>query len=299
MAHLPGVISIEPFRAVPARLRFGHLSRRLGVTGLPREALLNRLLDDQARPVGLPPNGLLISAKLAEILGAKPGDRILLEIQEGRRPVCEVVIHGTITDFSGVAAYMEINALRDLIREGDTVSGAHLAVDTAQWSRFLEKVKESPRIANLRMTDATRASFQKSTGEMIGKIQGIYFTFAIIVSFGVVYNSARIALSERGRDLATLRVIGFTHREVAGVLIGELAMLTLVALPVGLFIGSQLAAAIIATASSETVRLPLMLTARTYATAVLVVLISSTVSFAVVSRRLHKLDLLGVLKAKD
>ncbi len=299
MRNLPGVISAEPFRAVPARLRFGHRSRRLGVTGLPRDAMLVRLLDANAHAIELPPDGLLMSAKLAEILGAKPGDTIRLEVQEGRRPVREAILAGTITDYSGVSAYMEIDALRRLMREGGTVSGAQLTVDTNRWAEFLAKVKEAPRIANVGIKEAVRASFRKSTGDMIGMITTIYFTFAIIVSFGVVYNSARIALSERSRDLATLRVIGFTHREVAAVLIGELALLTLAALPLGLLIGSGLAKMIIATASSESVRLPLVLTAKSYAWAVIVVLLSSSLSFALVSRRIHHLDLLGVLKAKE
>jgi putative ABC transport system permease protein len=299
MRSLPGVMIAEPFRAVPARLRFGHHYRRLGVTGLPREALLNRLLDDKERPVELPLDGLLVSAKLAEILGAKVGDRIILEIQEGRRPVLEATIQGTITDYAGIAAYMEIDALLRLMREGGTISGARLAIDGNRWNEFLAKVKEAPRVASLGIKEAVRASFKKSTGEMIGMITTIYFAFAIIVSFGVVYNSARISLSERSRDLATLRVIGFTHREVVGVMIGELALLTLIALPVGLWIGSQLANGIIETASTETVRLPLVLSTRTYALAVLVVLASSCLSFAVVSRRLHQLDLLGVLKARE
>lgn len=299
MRNLPGVISAEEFRTVPARLRFGQRSRRLGVTGLPRDAMLHRLLDANAHAVELPPDGLLISAKLAEILGAKPGDTIRLEVQEGRRPIREAILAGTITDYAGVQAYMEIGALRRLMREGGTVSGAHLTVDTNRWEDFLAKVKEAPRIANLGIKEAVRASFKKSTGDMIGMITTIYFTFAVIVSFGVVYNSARIALSERSRDLATLRVIGFTHREVAAVLIGELALLTVAALPAGLFIGTQLASMIVHTASTESVRLPLMLTAKSYAAAVIVVLLSSSMSFALVSRRLHNLDLLSVLKARE
>lgn len=299
MRNLPGVMHAEAFRSVPARLRFGHRSRRVAITGMSRESTLRRLLDANAQAVELPPSGLLISAKLAEVLGARPGDKILLEIQEGRRPVREAVIHGTITDYAGMAAYMEVNALRRLMREGETVSGAHLTVDAAQWPAFLEKVKEAPAVATLTIKNALRASFQKSTGEMIGMITTIYFSFAIIVSFGVVYNSARISLSERSRDLATLRVMGFTDREVAGVMIGELAILTLAALPVGLVIGSFLARAIVATASTESVRLPLVLTPFTYTSAVLVVLISSALSFTLVSHRLRKLDLLSVLKARD
>ncbi len=299
LGHLPGVMSAEPFRSVPARLRFGHHSRRLAITGLPRDARLNRLLDEHARPVELPSDGLLLSAKLAEILGCKPGDTLRLEVQEGRRPVREAVVQGLITDYTGVAAYMEIEALRRLMREGGTVSGAHLSVDTAHWKSFLAEVKEAPRIASLGIKEAVRASFLKSTGDMIGTITAIYFTFAIIVSFGVVYNSARIALSERSRDLATLRVMGFSHREVAAVLIGELALLTLLALPAGLWIGTQLATFIVTAASTETIRMPLILTTKSYASAVIVVLTSATLSFAVVSRRLHQLDLLGVLKARE
>jgi putative ABC transport system permease protein len=296
---LPGVMIAEPFRTVPARLRFGHHSRRLSVTGLPRDAYLNRLLDDRERAVELPPDGLLVSAKLAEILGAKVGDRIILEVQEGRRPRLEATIQGTITDYAGIYAYMEINSLRRLMREGGTVSGAYLTVDTNHWDDFLARVKEAPRVAGVFIKEAVRGSFKKSTGEMIGMVTMIYFTFAIIVSFGVVYNSARIALSERSRDLATLRVIGFTRREVAAVMLSELAILTVAAIPAGLWIGSQLAAAIVHTASTESVRLPLILTPHNYAMSIVVVLCSSALSFAVVSRRLAQLDLLGVLKARD
>ena len=146
---------------------------------------------------------------------------------------------------------------------------------------------------------AARESFDRTMGEMMGIIQGIYFTFSIIVSFGVIYNGARIALSERTRDLATLRVLGFTQREVGSVLIGELALLTLLALAPGLLIGSQLARALVESASTETTRIPLMLTSRSYATAALIVILSSGFSFAMVSRRLRKLDLLGVLKARE
>jgi putative ABC transport system permease protein len=299
LRHLPGVVLAEPFRSVPARIRFGHKSRRLGVTGLPRNTTLNRVLDGHAEPISLPPDGLLVSAKLAEMLGAQPGDRMILEVQEGRRPTREATIQGLITDYAGIAAYMEIDALRRLMREGGTVSGAYLAVDSAKWNEFLQMVKEAPRVATLAIKSAVRQSFRKSTAEMIGLIQMLYFSFSIVVAFGVVYNSARIALSERSRDLATLRVVGFTHREVAAVLIGELALLTLIALPIGLGIGSFLAQAIVSTASTETVRLPLVLTSRTYATAILIVLASSTLSFVVVSGRLRHLDLLSVLKARE
>jgi len=284
---------------VPARLHFGHRSHRLAVTGVSPGTLLNRALDEHGNPIPVPPDGLLISRKLSEMLGANPGDPLLMEVQEGRRPSRTVSVHGLITDYTGLAAYMDIDALRRLMQEGSTVSGAHLSIDAGKWEEFLAKVKEVPRIANLGITSALQQSFRKTTAESITLIQGIYFTFSVIVAFGVVYNSARIALSERSRDLATLRVVGFTNREVAGVMIGELVMLTVVAIPAGLWIGGRLSNFIVQAASTETIRLPLILTHETYATAILIVLLSAGVSFYVVSRRIRNLDLLGVLKASE
>lgn len=299
LLHLPGVLQVDPLRRVAARIRYGLHSRRLGVTGVWEDADLGLLLDERARPVSIAREGLMVSAKLAEIFGVKPGDWLELEIQEGRRPRQWVELAGVISDYAGVSAYMEMGALHRLMREGGTLNGAHLRVDASQGEAFWKRVRESPRIASAIVKEAVRASFRKSTGEMVGTIQMIYFAFATLVAFGVVYNSARIALSERGRELATLRVMGFTHREVLRLFIGELAVLTVAALPFGLVLGSFFARLIVRTASTETVRLPLELTAHNYATAVTIVLLSSAFSCAVVAFRLRHLDLLGVLKSAE
>ena len=299
LRSMPGVLSAEPFRNVASRIRFGHRDRRIAITGLPKDARLNRLLDINGKPVAPPLSGLMLSSKLAEVLGVQPGETLRIEVQEGHRPVFDILVAGTITDFTGIGAYMDIDVLRRLMREGRSVSGAYLAVDPVYWNEFLTEVKEAPRIGTITTTQAAIESFDQTIGNMMGIVQAIYFSFAVIVAFGVVYNGARIALSERTRDLATLRVLGFTQLEVASVLIGELALLTLLALLPGLWIGSQLAQVLVESASTETTRIPLMLTSRTYATAVMIVLISSGMSFAMVSRRIVKLDLLGVLKARD
>ncbi len=299
MQHLPGVIRAEPFRMVSARLRSGHRDRRVSITGLPPGARLNRLLDEHGRPVPLPITGLLLSAKLAEVLDLKVGDSVRIEVQEGQRPVLDAVVGGTITDYAGLGAYMEIGALRRLMREGPTVSGAHLRIDAAHRDELFAEVKETPRIGVITMTQDARESFDRTTGEMLGLVQALYFGFAAVVSFGIVYNGARVALSERTRDLATLRVLGFTRREVAGVLIGELAVLTLAALGPGLLIGTKLAQVLLASTSTETIRMPVVLTSQSYATAMLIVLCSSGLSFWVVSRRIRNLDLLSVLKASE
>jgi len=299
LEQLPGVQRAEQVRAVQARIHHGHHSRKLSIMGLPRDADLNRLLDEQRRLIVLPEEGIVMSAKLGEILGARIGDVVQIEALEGQRATRDVAIRGFMRDFAGVSAFMNIDALHRLMREGDTISGAYLAVDQAQWSEFMREVKDTPRVAITLVKQDQLDSFRSTTGQSIGIIRKLYLVLAIIVAFGVVYNSARIALSERSRDLATLRVIGFTQREIAGVLLGELILLIVVALPAGLLFGKGLATFVINAISTETVRMPLQISLYTYTMAVVVVLLASCASFAVVSRMLGKLDMVSVLKARD
>jgi putative ABC transport system permease protein len=299
LEHLPGVIRAEPIRSVPARLRFGHRHSKLSVTGIAPGANLNRLLDDQGHAIALPEEGLVMSAKLAEIIGAHIGDEVQVEVLEGRRPVLNIPIRGLVTDFAGVAAYMDISALRRLMKEGDTVNGAYLALDHLRWDEFMRELKDTPRAAVVMIKRDQLAAFRETTGKSIGIIRTLYFVLATIVAFGVVYNSARIALSERSRELATLRVVGFSLREVRRVLVGELAILVLAALPAGLLFGRGLALFIMSSFSTETVRLPIVINHSTYAIAILVVLTASILSFTLVSRMIAQLDMVGVLKARD
>lgn len=299
LEQLPGVQLAEPVRSVQARIHYGHHSRKLAVTGLPRDADLNRLMDAERRPIVLPEEGIVMSAQLGKIFGARIGDLVQVESLEGRRESIGVPIRGFLEDFAGISAFMDINALHRLMHEGDTVSGAYMTVDAACWTDFMRAVKDTPRIAITLVKQDQLESFRSTTGQSIGILRRLYLVLAVVVAFGVVYNSARIALSERSRDLATLRVIGFTQREVAGVLLGELLLLILTALPAGLFFGKGLATFIIASVSTETIRMPLVISVHTYTMAVLVVGAASCASFMVVGRMLRKLDMVGVLKARD
>lgn len=299
LEHLPGVRYAEPVRSVQARLRYGHRYRRMAVTGMPSSAQLNRLLDERGAPLTMPEDGVIMSEMLGQILGVKVGDELQMEVLEGKRPQRRVVVRALLTDYAGVAAYMDLEALRRLMQEGDTVNGAYLSVDEARWEEFMREIKATPRISIALVKREQLAAFRETIGQTIGILRSLYFSLAIIVAFGVVYNSARIALSERSRELATLRVVGFTQREVGAVLLGELSLLVLAALPLGLLFGRGLVVFIMSSFSTETVRMPLAVSPGTYSIAVMVVLTAAGCSFWVVSRMLHKLDMVGVLKARD
>ena len=190
--------------------------------------------------IQLPPDGLVVSPKLAEVLGARVGDELRVEILEGKRPVRTVRWSGWPEDFTGMAAYMDLRALNRLLGEGDVITGASFRIDSAHRAEFLRALKDIPRVSWVAIKESLRENFRQTTAASISLIQKIYLVFAIVVAFGVVYNNARISLAERARELATLRVIGFSQREVGAVLVTELVILALIAVPLGLLAGHRL-----------------------------------------------------------
>jgi putative ABC transport system permease protein len=222
-----------------------------------------------------------------------------VEFLEGKRTSHLVTLAGLADDFAGIAAYMDIHALNRLMGEGDLVTGATFKIDGSRRADFLRALKEIPRVSWVAIKESLRENFRQTTAASIGLIQMIYLAFATIVAFGVVYNNARISLAERARELATLRVIGFSQREVGGILVTELVILALIAVPLGLLVGTGFATAILRSVNTETVRLPLVLTSSNYSFAIAVVTIASALSALVVLRKLKHLNLVGALKAPE
>jgi len=299
LRQLPGVAQAEPFRSVPVELRAGARSRRLAVQGVAAGARLQRVVGADGRPISPPPRGLVLSKVLGDARGVGPGDDVAMRVLEGKRAELTVRVAGFSEDFAGISATADLESLNRLLGEGDRISGAFVTVAASSWDAFLKAVKETPAASRVVIKEAMRRSFRETTAQSIGLIQMIYLVFATTVAFGIVYNSAQISLSERQRELATLRVLGFGRGEVAGVLVAELVLLTLAALPLGLVIGSGFAKAILGTVNTETVRLPLVLTPANYAYAALVVAGATATSLWLACRRLDRLDLVGVLKARD
>ena len=300
LASLDGVMNLEPLRAVPARLRFGHRSRQTAITGLVADQELNRVIHSDLTEKSLPAHGLVLSRQMAQNIRVAPGDVLTVEVLEGARPVREVQVAAVVDEFLGTSAYMEIGALRDLMREGGVVTGAFLQVDASEVDRLLVRLKNTPSVAAVALKDAAAQAFRDTVQQNIGVIVFFNQIFSSVIAFGVVYNAARISLSERSWELASLRVIGFTKREIAYILLGEFALLTAIAIPVGLLLGYGLAWFTVETiGSNELYRIPLVVGNNTYGRAAISVLVATMFSSLVVWRKLNRLDLVGVLKTRD
>ena len=297
--RLPGVIAAEPTRAVPARLRAAQRSRIVSVQGLVSRPELNRVVDVRGGAMPLPPGGLVLSLKLAEVLGARVGDVVTMEVLDGRRPVASIPVVGIVEEYMGTSAYMEIEALRRLIKEGATLSGAFLKIDSSAADELYARLKDIPLVAGVSLKQSAIESFEKTLAETFYVMIFFNLLFSSVIAFGVVYNAARVSLSERSRELASLRVLGFTRGEISSILLGELAVVVLLAIPVGLTLGYVFAGALVAAFNTELYRFPLVVTPRTYGYAASAVLVAATLSGLAVRRRLDHLDLVAVLKTRE
>ena len=299
LRNVQGVEHAEGFRAVPAKIQFEHRFYRTSIQGIQPNSSLMRLLDTHLKPIELPQQGVIVTDYLAELLHIKPGDMLSIEVLEGNRPRVEVPVAATAKEYLGVNVYMQRDTLNRLLKEGDAISGAWLRVDTRYQNRVYAKLKDMPRVAGVVEQQAAIKSFNQTMEETI-----LFFTFITTllggsIAFGVVYNSMRIALSERNRELASLRVLGFQRSEVAYILLGELALLILVAIPLGMLIGYGLCAYLAFKFDTDLYRIPLVLGLNVYAFAGLVVIISSIVSAMMIWRNLAHLDMVAVLKTKE
>lgn len=296
---MPGVIACESYRAIPVRLRGDHHARRLGVVGIERSDGLFNLLDQDGVGVPIPPEGIVLSRTLANALRVAEGDHVRVEHLAGRRASGDVVVTGLADDFSGLAAYMDLEALGRLTGEPGVVGGAWLAVDPAQGAELHARLREAPRVVAVNLVSATREGFRETMGKNIGVFRAVLVGFASIIAVGVVYNSARIALAEQERELATLRVLGFSRAEVSVLQLGELGLLVLLAVPGGLLLGYGLAALTSHATASELVRIPFIVSSRTFVVAATVIVASAAISGLLVRRRLDRIDLVSALKAAE
>ncbi len=297
--HLPGVLLVEPFRSVPARLRYMHRSKRVGILGLESTGQLRRLVNRQLQTVEMPPGGLLLSAKLAQLLGVVPGDAVTVEVLEGERPVRQVIVAGVVDELIGISVYMDIRALNRLMREGSTLSGAFLAVDSSVMPRLYSFLKRTPAVSGVAVREAMLDSFQQTIARSLRISTMALVAFACVIAVGMVYNGARISLSERGHELASLRVLGFTQSEIGWMLLGEQGFLALVSIPVGFLFGYGICALLTYAMETELYRMPLVISGATYGIAFLIVAAASVATGFLIFRRLRLLDLVAVLKTRE
>ncbi|MFW6050645.1 MAG: ABC transporter permease [Myxococcota bacterium] len=299
MGHMPGVLHAEGLRTVPVRMRSAHRERETMLLGYPDGGRLRLLLDEDARQVPLPVDGVVLTDMLAEILEVTPGDEVTLTTREGERDTHRVRVANVVSEMFGLQGHMRRASLERLLGQPPMVSSVLLSVDPHRMDDVRERLVEIPAVASVERKEAAFESFREQSAEMILTFTFVLAVFAAVIAVGVVYNNARVALSMRSRDLASLRVLGFTRGEISAILLGELAVQVLLAIPIGMVIGTWASHWIASIVDPENFRIPAIISSRTYAFAAVIALGSGLLSALMVRRRLDRLDLIGVLKTRE
>lgn len=299
LQSLPGVLHVEPFRDVPVKLSVGHRSRRVSLSGVTPGAQIHRLVDDRGLPLHVPPDGLVISSQLADMLHVRAGDPVQVEVLEGKRQSRQVMLVGRVGELVGIRAYMDQQALARLLGEGGNWSGAWLQVDTRGLDRLYATLKRMPAVNAVAVRQSVIDSFRKIMDESVRLSTSINVAFACIIAFGVAFNGMRIAYAERVQQLASLRVLGFTRAEVAWILLGEQFVLASLATPVGLAFGYGVCALLAKRLATDLYRLPLVIEPSTFAYAFIVTAVAVVASGAAVAWKIGSLDIVAVLKSRE
>jgi putative ABC transport system permease protein len=298
IASLPGVLVVEPFRSVPVRLRAGARERRTVLIGLDAQSQLRQIRGASGIRLTPPTHGILVSPILAALLDVKSGDRVTVEVLEGERPTSFVYVAGVTDEMVGTSVYMESGALDHLTGHAAT-SGAWLAVDPRHVSTLYATLKQRPAVSGVAVREVQLRSFEQTISESFNISLVTMLSFAIVIAFGIVYNSARVALSERGRELASLRVLGFTRGEVTSMLLGEQSVLAVASLPVAFLVGWTLCWLVSVRFDSDLFRIPIRIEATSYLVGIIVIVVAGILSAVAVHRRVGRLDLVEVLKTRE
>jgi putative ABC transport system permease protein len=299
LARLPAVTQVEAGRDVAVRFVNGHLHERGAIQGYAADPVLRRIVDVQGRATPPGAHGLVMTDRLADKLALRVGDRVTVEVLEGRRPTLQVTVSATVREMMGLNAYMERHALNRLLGEGDVASLYAVAVERGGEARLLASLKALPRVAGAFSKATLQRNMQEVSARNIRIMSTVMTVFASVIAVGVVYNNARIALAERTWELASLRVLGFTRGEVSALLLGEQALGIAVALPLGMLLGWALVYGIAGALASDQFFFPVVIRARTYAWAALCVLAAAVASALVVRRRIDRLDMVAALKTRE
>lgn len=299
MSAIEGVQDVEPVRFVPVILKNGRNTYRGEITGLSENARLFRAVDSDEKPIFMREDGIILSPGLARKLDLQPGQTLLADVREGSQPVLELPVVAIAETSLGSPAYMQIDALNRALSEPGRISGAFVKIDTAHADAIYRELKDMPAVAGVSLKEDSRSAFQRLIDEGAGSNRFIMFAVSAIITFGVVYNTARIAFAEQARDLAGMKVLGFSENEAAFVLFGELALVTLIAIPVGAAGGFGLSFLVTQAFSTDLYQIKMNTDAASYGVAMLTVVSSAIFSGWVVKRDLKRADLVAVLKSRD
>jgi putative ABC transport system permease protein len=296
---LPGVDYAEPVLGLVCDVRHGTQARRMSVTGLwPGRRLLTPMRED-LRAIAIPEDGVVLSRKLAEILGAGVGDRLELRPVRGRRETVAVPVRSVVDSFLGLDCYADLRYLSGLVGEYEAMNSVQMLVDPSRRNELYAALKQLPNIQSVSVRANARANIQDTLVRSLNFSLSILIGFAGVIALGSMLNAALIEIADRTRDIATFRVLGYDAGAIAGIFLRQAGILLVVGLVLAMPVAYVLVHLLALAYNTELFRLPVLIRPGTVLMSCAVMAVFAAVSQFVVYRQVRGLDWLEGIKIKE
>jgi len=296
---LPGVDYAEPALGLRCDLRHGRHARRLSITGFEPGHRLTTPVQSNLQPVEIPPDGLVMTNKLAEILGAKVGDRLSLTPVRGRRETVPVRLASTVDGFLGLECYADLRYLSRIVGEDQAVNSVQLAVNPVGRDDLFRSIKELPNAQGINVVENARKSIESTFVATMLAMIGMIVIFAGVIAFGSTLNNSLVEIGDRLRDVSTFRVLGYGPGQIAGIFFRQNLITFLLGLVLAFPIGYWMMVGLASAYDSELFRMPVIIHTGTVLWTAAIALGFVLIVQWFVYRRIKKLDWLEGIKVKE
>ena len=290
----------EPVLEYPFTMRAGWRKKDTVVTGLPAGAELKRLINVDGQEVAIESTGLVLSDKLARELAVGPGDTVLLKPLMGRiKKEKSVTVSRVAQQYLGSGAYMDIEALSRILDEPFVMNAVLLRTDEGSALEVKEHLKEIADIASVSFAEEVLQSLLSTLAQSMKMMNVTMLIFAGVIAFSIIYNVTSVALAERERELASLRVLGLTTAEVGRIMYYENFLLGAMGILAGIPVGYGISKWLITMYDTDLFRMPFYIENRTYIWCAVIIGIFVIMANGAVWRKVRRLDLIEVLKERE
>ena len=297
--NITHVKELEPVLETGVEISNGWKSKNVGFTALVKDPQMYKVEDKNGNAISIPKNGILISEKLANTLGVKVNDSVNIKFYFPGKDKKEMVVKGIVVQYLGLSTYTSMDNLNGILGEGMIASSAVLKLDNINFENEVkDKLRDMPNVTSVESKTDSLNALLKTMGGMEASI-GVYIILSGILLIAVLYNIATINIFERQRELATLKVLGFTNNEVKKLIFNENYIIVIFGMIIGLPFGKWLGAYLMASSSTDAYTIPYIIEIKTYIIAIILTLLFTAITNLTLMKKIKALDMIEVLKNKE
>jgi len=300
ISRLDGVLKAEPLLEVPVRVSFAGREEDDLLLGMRPDATLKTVFNEDGNRLVIPQDGVVMNDITAKKLGVTVGDRVMIEtrMQSGASREASLKVLGINHQMIGAGSYVSLNQANQVLGENRVVTAVMLKVDPGKAASIEKELNRMTGVSSFQSRQRELAGFEKQMGYMIYFVV-IMVSFAAILGFAIVYNSSVIGFSERQRELALLKVMGFSDREVGGLLLRETLLQSIPGVLLGLPLGRMMSQWYVAAISTESFSFPVVVYPRTYIVSGIIGVLFVLVAHWFASRGIKHIEPTELLKNND